>query len=113
MKLGVREKPVAAILKDDIPVRGAAANPQVIARVLSKTHRTIFVTAAQLADPNYINRAHFDLVVLPYGESFPLAAWSTVQSFLTDGGDLLTTGGYAFRSPVVKKRANGNFTTSR
>ncbi|MGB6934696.1 MAG: hypothetical protein WBD91_18110 [Acidobacteriaceae bacterium] len=101
-----RSRPVAAILRDNLPVRGAASDPRELARGLSGTHSIEFLSAEQLADPRQFNREHFDLLVLPYGESFPLPARPTVESFMADGGDLLTTGGYAFQSPLVAS-ANG------
>ncbi|HZY61843.1 MAG TPA: hypothetical protein VFE38_04890, partial [Edaphobacter sp.] len=103
LKDSARQHPIAAILQDDIPVRGAASDPKVLAALLKESYEVEFVTAAQLSDAARFNRRNFDLLVLPYGESFPLAARSAVQSFLADGGDLLSIGGYAFRSPVVKK----------
>ena len=109
LQAGVREKPLAAILEDDVPVRGTASDPHAIGRALGATHTVQFVTAAQMADPGHFSRAHFDLLVLPYGETFPLAAWDAVQRFLADGGDLLSAGGYAFRSPVVKKEGKWQF----
>ena len=109
LRAGGRRKPIAAILEDDLPVRGAASDPKALGRLLLETHQVHFVTAAQLADASYCNRANIDLLVLPYGESFPLAAWKAVETFLMDGGDLLTTGGYAFRSPVVEKAGKWQF----
>lgn len=96
-----RSRPAAAILRDNLPVRGAASDPHELARGLSETHSVEFLSAEQLADSRHFNRTHFDLLVLPYGESFPLPALSSIESFLADGGDLLTTGGYAFQSPLV------------
>lgn len=95
--------PSAAILRDNIPVRGTASDPLILARDLKETHHVEFVDADALGDAQRFNRDKFDLLVLPYGESFPLAAWKTVRAFLANGGDLLTTGGYAFQSPIVKK----------
>ena len=96
-----RTRPAAAILRDNLPVRGAASDPREMARGLSQTHSVEFLSAKQLADAQQFNRTAFDLLVLPYGESFPLPALPAVESFLADGGDLLTTGGYVFQSPLV------------
>lgn len=109
LKSASRQRPAAAILRDDLPVRGAASDPEVLASTLGETHQIEFVNADRLADAQQFNRANFDLLVLPYGESFPFIAWNTVQRFLADGGDLLTTGGYAFRSPVVKRDGKWEF----
>jgi len=104
-----RTRPAAAILRDSFPVRGAAADPQQLAKVLGETYDVVFLTAEELADPKRLNRAAFDLLVLPYGESFPLPAHATVEKFLGDGGDLLSTGGYAFQSPLVFKAGKWEF----
>ncbi|MGB8478931.1 MAG: hypothetical protein WCE63_08825 [Acidobacteriaceae bacterium] len=101
LRLQRRTRSAAAILRDNFPVRGAASDPTDMARSLSETHQVTFLSAEQLADARQFNRSAFDLLVLPYGESFPLPALPTVESFLADGGDLLTTGGYAFQSPLV------------
>ena len=102
-------RPAAAILRDQLPVRGAAADPAQLAKILSEIYDVAFLTADQLADPKRLNRAAFDLLVLPYGESFPLPARATVQEFLGNGGDLLTTGGYAFQSPLISKNGKWEF----
>ena len=101
-----RRRPAAAILRDNLPVRGMASDPREMSRGLSQTHSVEFLSAEQLADSRHFNRTAFDLLVLPYGESFPLPALPAVESFLSDGGDLLTTGGYAFQSPLAAT-ANG------
>ena len=104
-----RSKPRAAILRDALPVRGAASNPEVLASLLAGFYETEFLTAKELADAARLNRAHFDLLVLAYGQTFPLAAAENVQNFLAAGGDLFTTGGYAFQSPVIEKNGKWIF----
>ncbi len=101
-----RTRHKAAILRDKLPIRGAASDPREMARSLSETHSVEFLSAEQLADSHHFNRISFDLLVLPYGESFPLPALRAVEAFLADGGDLLTAGGYAFQSPLIPT-ANG------
>ena len=88
-----------------------ASDPREMSRGLSQTHSVEFLSAKQLADSRHFNRTAFDLLVLPYGESFPLPALPAVESFLSDGGDLLTTGGYAFQSPLLATPMDGNSTT--
>ena len=107
---GRRKKPRAAILQEDgLPVKGTATAPTRLAKLLSRTHDVAMVSAAQMADPAQLNRACFDLLVLGYGETFPLPAREAMLAFLADGGDLLTTGGYAFQSPVVKVNGRWQF----
>jgi hypothetical protein len=57
--------------------------------------------AGDLADPERLNRANFDLLVLPLGDRFPVEARMCLQKFLQAGGSLWTIGGYAFDQPVV------------
>ncbi len=105
-----REKPRAAILEDPrLPVRGAKTDPRRLGTLLAPTHDVEMLNAAQIADPARLNRQHFDLLVLPYGETFPAVAKDAVLSFLAEGGDLFTTGGYAFQSPVVEEGGRWRF----
>ncbi|MDR3739692.1 MAG: hypothetical protein P4L40_11825 [Terracidiphilus sp.] len=104
-----RTRASAAILRDTLPVRGAASDPQRLAKMLSETYDVTLLDAADLANTKRFNRAAFDLLVLPYGESFPLAAREPVEEFLRQGGNLLSTGGYAFLSPVVEKQGKWIF----
>ncbi|HWQ55966.1 MAG TPA: hypothetical protein VN442_19930 [Bryobacteraceae bacterium] len=99
-------RPCAAILRDRIPVRGKASDPEHLAHLLAESYETFFLTAADLSRPEKFHRRAFDLLVLPYGESFPLGAHPALRDFLSQGGDLFTTGGYAFLSPVL---ADGTF----
>jgi hypothetical protein len=109
LQSGARNRPAAAILRDSLPVRGKASDPELLAKVLRETYDVTFLTADQLADTKRLNRADFDLLVLPYGESFPLPARESVEKFLGDGGDLLSTGGYAFQAPLVSKAGKWEF----
>ncbi|MCX6632095.1 MAG: hypothetical protein NTW28_31175, partial [Candidatus Solibacter sp.] len=47
------------------------------------------------------------LLVLPYGSSVPVDAWSAIQGYLRAGGNLLVLGGQPFRVPV--SLVNGKF----
>jgi hypothetical protein len=96
------QKPRAAILHDAFPIVGTASDPQTLRTNLEPQYEVQILSSSDLADPARFGRKQFDLLVLPCGESFPLAARGNVQDFLEDGGDLLTMGGYAFQSPVVQ-----------
>jgi hypothetical protein len=45
--------------------------------------------------------AHYDVLILPHGSAFPLAAWPALRSFLTRGGGLVALGGAPFHQPVL------------
>ena len=110
LQRGRRLRPRAAILEErGLPVKGIATDPRRLAELLAPTHDTAIVSAAQIADPAQLNREHFDLLVLGYGETFPLAARESMLTFLADGGDLFTTGGYAFQSPVIQEDGKWQF----
>jgi hypothetical protein len=107
---GRRLRPRAAVLfEPTLPVKGAATDPKRLAKLLAPTHDVVMQSAAQISDPAQLNRAHFDLLVLGYGETFPLAAREAMLAFLADGGDLLTTGGYAFQSPAIHEDGRWQF----
>ena len=55
-----------------------------------------------LNNPTHFSRDHFDLLLIPTGASFPAAAADALISFLHKGGDLLTSGGYAFDALVIE-----------
>lgn len=104
LRRGSRVRPRAAILNEPgLPVKGASTDPGRLAAMLRGTHDVAMISAAQMADAAEMSREHFDLLVLGYGETFPLKARESMMAFLADGGDLLTTGGYAFQSPVVER----------
>ncbi len=88
-----------AVILDEpgMPVRGAGSSPQTLAGILETAGiETRRLSATQLADPTMLDPAATDLLVLPSGESFPLVAREAVLAFLHGGGNLITTGGYAF-----------------
>ena len=91
------QKGTVAVLRDDIPAVGAPASPEFLAGALrSEGFGTVFLDSKQLADPKALNRASCDVLVLPYGASFPVAAASNFREFLRKGGKFLSMGGYAF-----------------
>ncbi|MEO1369348.1 MAG: hypothetical protein AAFX50_19395, partial [Acidobacteriota bacterium] len=49
----------------------------------------------------------FDVLILPYGSAFPLAAWVELRAFLERGGGLVVFGGAPFHQPV--REVDGEF----
>jgi len=47
----------------------------------------------------------FDLLVMPYGSAFPVAAWPQIFEFLKRGGNWVNLGGVPFAVPVVRDGA--------
>lgn len=93
---------VAAILSQpDLPVRGNPSSPEVLARILRGVGIEAHLRSAdELADPTRFSASHFDLLVVPTGPVFPAEARLTTIDFLQKGGNLITTGGYAFKDLV-------------
>ena len=86
-----------AIFKDDIPPSGAPADPDEVAELLRQPGwRVGWLNAEQLADPQRLNRDAVDVLVLPYGASFPVKAADNFRRFLGTGGGFVSVGGYAF-----------------
>lgn len=54
------------------------------------------LNAQELSDAATFTSESFDLLIVPTGAAFPAEAVPALFAFLQDGGDLLTTGGYAF-----------------
>jgi hypothetical protein len=86
-----------AIFKDDIPAAGAPASPDELGAMLRGAGLGVaFLNHDQLSAPTFLNRGTFDVVVLPYGASFPVNAADNFRRFLRQGGKFFSTGGYAF-----------------
>ncbi|MDH7570175.1 MAG: hypothetical protein QHJ73_11390, partial [Armatimonadota bacterium] len=97
-----------AIYRDTIPSSGAASSPETLAAALKDAGFGVaFLNSDQLADPATLNRATFDVLVLPYGASFPVKAADNFRRFLRRGGKFLSTGGYAFDN--LLERRNGRW----
>ncbi|MBC7327154.1 beta-galactosidase [bacterium] len=90
-----------AILKDEIPPKGALTPPELFYNLLREAgYSPEFISAEGLKDN--LKREKYDLLILSYGESFPAESASALFNFLKDGGSLFTTGGYAFQNPLYK-----------
>src|ERR1039458_4212277 len=104
---GAEEVVRVGIYRDDIPACAAAASPDYLARLLeAPAFRTAFLNSEQLADARSLSREQFDVLVLPYGTSFPVKAADNFRKFLREGGKFFSTGGYAFDN-LLERTANG------
>ncbi|MBM4078917.1 MAG: hypothetical protein FJ278_04390, partial [Planctomycetes bacterium] len=85
-----------AVFKDNVPVVGTASQPDYLAKTLRDAGFSVtMLSAADLADKAKLSPQAVDVVVLPYGASFPLAAAENFRAFLMAGGSFLSMGGYA------------------
>jgi len=92
-----------AVWRDQIPVMGTASDPDFLGATLQQAgYQVEYLTSDQLADPGQFTREKYDILVLPYGASFPAPAQKTLEKFLHEGGSFFSTGGYAFNNPLLK-----------
>ncbi|MBM3472899.1 MAG: hypothetical protein FJX75_06495 [Armatimonadetes bacterium] len=92
-----QEKGNIAILRDSLPATGTASDPTHLRSLVEKTgYGCAFLSAEAMADPNVLTFGRFDVLVLPYGASFPAAAAESLRSFCREGGSLFVFGGYPF-----------------
>jgi hypothetical protein len=98
-KILANSPPTSAVIlnQPDMPVRGIASKPEVLARIFGEAGiQTRMISATELADQTVLDPKSVDILVLPTGESFPIIARESVIAFLHGGGGLITIGGYAF-----------------
>ncbi|MCC6443076.1 MAG: hypothetical protein IT210_06410 [Armatimonadetes bacterium] len=92
-----------AIFQDDAPAVGCASSPETLAAVLrADGHSVVFMNADDLARVTTLAAGRVDILVLPYGATFPAHARRNLERFLSRGGGFLSMGGYAFDNPVVR-----------
>lgn len=102
------DKGSIAILRDDIPVAGAASSPEYLASVLGESgYEVRFVSAMDLCDERLMRKDNFGVLVLPYGASYPAMGKDALISYLKGGGSFLSIGGYAFDNLLI--RSNGEW----
>ncbi len=56
----------------------------------------------QLLDRSFLNVDEVDLLILPYGEAFPLEAFSPIKDYIEKGGGLFSIAGKPFGMPMKK-----------
>jgi len=87
----------AGVYRDSIPHGKHASNPAVLYASLRKAGFQVeYLTSEQMADPSLLNPSKIDLLVLPYGPSFPADAANNFRAYLRNGGRFLSIGGYPF-----------------
>lgn len=100
--------PVVAVFDEpSFPVSWATTPVAAICRALDGAGLAYErVSADALADPGVLNPSRYDVVVLPYGSRFPLAARETFQGYLRAGGNFISLGGHAFND-LMERSAGG------
>jgi hypothetical protein len=92
------EKGTVAVLdKFQKHIFGMPSSPDTIAAILSNAGMNVqLISAEALGDSSFLTSDRFDIVVLPYGQSFPVNAHKSFVKYLHDGGNFISMGGYAF-----------------
>ena len=96
-----------AILRDDLPTSPATASPDYLSQIPQRVGiETTFMNCSEFGNSNTFNHDRFDVVILPYGPSFPVKAADNFRQFLREGGKFFSTGGYAFDN-LLERTTNG------
>jgi len=61
-----------------------------------------YFDTSQLLNNSLFNSNEVDLLILPYGETFPIAGFNAIRDYLEGGGGLFTVAGRPFWLPVGK-----------
>ena len=102
-KVSRTNKGSIAVWRDDVPVRGAASDPAYLGKLLTDAgYGVTFVSTADLLSPVFLTRDNFDLLVLPYGASYPAHGKQALDNYLAQGGRFFSVGGYAFDNPLLR-----------
>ncbi len=92
-----------AIWRDTVPAGGAASDPAWLAGLLAEAGYGVnLLTSDALADGAVLDADRFDLLVMPYGASYPSPAAGLLLRFLRRGGHLIALGGRCFRRPLYR-----------
>jgi len=91
------------ILRDDLPAAGTGSDPERIARLLTdRGFATTLATSEQFTEPGALDPEWVDLVILPYGGSFPAVARDAFMQYVRTGGSFLSLGGLPFERPMYR-----------
>ncbi|MFA5090186.1 MAG: hypothetical protein WC510_04020 [Candidatus Omnitrophota bacterium] len=76
--------------------------PEWLSQLLTPCASIKFLTISDLNNKEYFNPHNFDVLILPYGETFPYEAAGAIKDYLFNGGGLFNVAGKPFWKPVVK-----------
>lgn len=95
---------IAIFSEKSFPSVGAPSRltPEWLYEILSGKFSVEYLDSTKLADKKYLNPDKFDLLILPYGEAFPYAAFPQIKEFLMNGGGLFNLSGIPFWAPMTK-----------
>jgi hypothetical protein len=100
-----------AVFRDErvpIPPEAAPSDPTYLGELLTtEGYGVSYLTAQDLATGELLAPERFQLLVLPYGPSFPDGAVDNLRRYLAEGGRFFSTGGYAFDNVYLEMREDG------
>ena len=82
---------------------GCPSDPAVFVEALAPLGEVTTISGEDAARKGVLTRKNVDLLVVPTGSAWPMAAAGTLVSYLREGGSLLTCGGYAFDVPAERR----------
>ena len=81
---------------------GCPSDPAVFKEALASIGEVTTISGEDAARKDILARKNIDLLVVPTGSAWPMAAAGALVSYLREGGSLLTCGGYAFDVPAER-----------
>ncbi len=111
---GPRPERVAIFKDTSLKAGPGASSPDFLASLLKEAGlEPVLLGAAELASPASLNPASCPVLVLPYGEYFPVTAVENLRRYLMNGGSFFSTGGYAFNESYVPEGQKNELTATR
>ena len=95
---------IAIFKEDGFPAIGTPRllTPEWLYNLLSRYFSVVYLDFPKLSDRKYLNSNNFELLILPYGESFPYEAFPCIKEYLFEGGGLLHIAGRPFWTALRK-----------
>jgi Glycosyl hydrolases family 2 len=89
---------IAVFKEEGFPSEGTPKKltPQWIYNALKDSYRVRYIDSVDLSQSNLLNPRDIDLLILPYGETFPYQAFPAIKSYIMNGGGLMTIAGKPF-----------------
>ncbi len=110
---GPRPERVAIFKDASLKAGPGASSPDFLASLLEEAGlEPVLLGAAELASPASLNPASCPVLVLPYGEYFPVTAVENLRRYLMNGGSFFSTGGYAFNESYVPEGQKNELTAT-
>ena len=94
---------VAVFREEGFPVKGVASSPERLGKLLADAGLHVeYLSADDLGDPAKLNSSRFNILLLPYGQSFPAPGRKNTIRFLRNGGSFISMGGYVFNNLLTR-----------